>query len=58
MVVQKDRILIYISSDEVLKFKPFKKISKKISNCQFAVLTSMNIAIAHDNMISLYTFTG
>ena len=53
MVVLKDRILIYILSDQAHKFKPFKRISKKFQNfCTYIYLHGYS----KNDMISLYTF--
>lgn len=57
LALQRERAIIYVSYEDSLKFKPFKKISKRIPADHIA-LTSMHIVAAKGKKVSLYDFFG
>jgi|JI6StandDraft_1071083.scaffolds.fasta_scaffold14263_4 intraflagellar transport protein 122 len=56
-VLQNDRLLIYIASEESLKYNPFRKITKQF-DCESMAILNSHVVFAKDSKVQLYNLMG
>lgn len=56
-VLQNERLLIYMASEEGLKYNPYRKITKKFE-CEIMEILNSHALFAHQNRVRVYNFLG
>ena len=56
-VLQNERLLIYMASEEGLKYSPYRKITRKF-DCDTMEILNSHALFAKDNKVQVYNFLG
>lgn len=56
-VLQQERLLIYMASEEGLKYSPYRKITRRFE-CEIMEILNSHALFANENKIQVYNFLG
>lgn len=56
-VLQNERLLIYIASEEGLKYSPYRKITRKFE-CDGMEILNSHVLFTKDNKVQVYNLLG